>query len=115
MSDRKEGEEMSITKEQLERHIKTHTERSNDDQNAVKMLRTYFRSDGKIFDKFEFGDKWPNIDGTFEIVPEPRISRRPTQNFIVQIKGTSVINETDDGTIKYQLNVLRFQPILQMK
>ena len=108
MSEQKEGEEMSITKEQLERHIKTHTERSKDDRNAVKMLGAYLRSDGKIFDKFEFGDKWPNIDGTFEIVPEPRISRRPTQNFIVQIKGTSVINETDDGTIKYQLKSLAF-------
>ena len=108
MSNQKEGDKMSITKEQLERHIKTHTERSNDDRNAVKMLGAYLRSDGKIFDKFEFGDKWPNVDGTFEIVPEPRFSRNPTQNFIVQIKGTSVSTETDDGCIKYQLKSLAF-------
>ena len=29
-----------------------------------------------------------NFDGTFEFVADPSISRRPKQNFFVQIKGT---------------------------
>lgn len=96
------------TEEQLKRHIKTHTERSEDDANAVSTLEFFLRSDARINCTFSKRDKWPNIDGTFELVPNPELSRRPKQNFIVQIKGTSLAKVTKDGTIKYQLKSLAF-------
>ena len=74
------------TEEQLKRHIKTHTERSEDDANAVSTLEFFLRSDARINCTFSKRDKWPNIDGTFELVPNPELSRRPKQNIIVQNK-----------------------------
>lgn len=50
-----------IKLEQLQRHLKTHTERSNDDRNAISVLQTFLRSDGKINHNFACNDKWPNI------------------------------------------------------
>lgn len=97
-----------ISKELLEKHIKTHTERSNDDRNAVSVLEVFLRSDGKINHNFSRDDKWPNIDGSFELVPNPTVSRRPKQNFVVQIKGTTSARITKDGMIKYQLQSLAF-------
>lgn len=97
-----------ITIEQLQRHLKTHTERSDDDNNAVTMLKTFLRSGGKINDNFAERDKWPNIDGTFELVPNPDKSRRPKQNFVVQIKGTTTARISQDGVVKYQLQSLAF-------
>lgn len=94
-------------KEMIERHIKTHTERSDEDYAAVSILKTFLRSDGKINPHFAEGDKWPNIDGTFEFVPEPSISRRPKQSFSVQIKGSGVYKE-NEGIIKYSLKSLGF-------
>lgn len=76
------------TKSRLEHHIKTHTERSADDIAAVDTLRSFLRSQGRIFTDFSSNDKWPNIDGRFEFVPDPSKSRNPKQNFFVQIKGT---------------------------
>lgn len=87
--------------EQLQRHLKTHTERSDDDNNAVTVLKTFLRSGGKINDNFSERDKWPNIDGTFELVPDPEKSRRPKQNFVVQIKGTTRARIGQDGSVKY--------------
>ena len=97
-----------VTVEQLQRHIKTHTECSNDDANTVTVLKTFLRSDGKINTKFTEMDKRPNIDGTFELVPNPEISRKPKQNFVVQIKGTTVARISNDGIVKYQLQSLAF-------
>lgn len=94
--------------EQLQRHLKTHTERSDDDNNAVTVLKTFLRSGGKINDNFSERDKWPNIDGTFELVPDPEKSRRPKQNFVVQIKGTTRARIGQDGSVKYQLQNLSF-------
>ena len=37
-----------IKKEQIQRHIRTHTERSDDDRNAVAILNAFLRSGGKI-------------------------------------------------------------------
>ena len=107
---RKEGRVMSkIKKEQIQRHIKTHTVRSDDDRNAVTMLSAFLRSDGKIaHNGFACNDTYPNIDGNFELVPNPEISRRPKQNFSVQIKGTSIENINADGIFKYQLQSLAF-------
>lgn len=87
--------------------IKTHTETSAEDSAAVSTLQSFLRSDGKINTNFAFNDKWPNTDGTFEFVPDPDISRRPKQNFFVQIKGTGSFSETDDG-IRYSLKSLAF-------
>lgn len=97
-----------ITIEQLQRHIKTHTERSADDHSAIDVINYFFRSRGKINSNFAQGDKWPNTDGNFELVPDPISSRRPKQNFIVQIKGTSCATISEDGVVKYQLQSLAF-------
>ena len=97
-----------ITIKQLQRHVKTHTERSDDDYSAVSVLKTFLRSEGKINPDFAERDKWPNTDGNFELVPNPESCRRPKQNFIVQIKGSSSVTITKDGVIKYQLKSLAF-------
>lgn len=98
-----------IKKEQIQRHIKTHTERSDDDRNAVAILETFLRSDGKIAHSgFACNDTYPNIDGYFELVPNPDVSRRPKQSFTVQIKGTSIEEINVNGVFKYQLKSLAF-------
>lgn len=98
-----------ITKEQIQRHIKTHTQRSDDDRCAVATLNSFLRSDGKIaYNGFACNDTYPNIDGHFELVPDPEITRRPKQNFSVQIKGTSIERINSDGVFKYQLQSLAF-------
>lgn len=94
-------------REIVEKHIKTHSARSVEDCDAVTVLNSFLRSDGKINKNFSCNDKWPNIDGTFEFVSNPNISRRPEQNFIVQIKGTHQCNETN-GIFKYSLKSLAF-------
>ena len=96
------------TLDQIERHLKTHSERSVDDTNAVHYLESLLRSDGKINTEFATHDTWPNIDGSFELVPDPDSSRRPKQRFIVQIKGSGSYNVTKEGFIKYQLHSLAF-------
>ena len=94
--------------EQLERHIKTHTARSADDSAAVNMLKHLFSTGGKINDDFHGKDTWPNTDGVFEFVPDTYVSRRPKQNFVVQIKGTSIAEITKENTVKYRLKNLAF-------
>lgn len=95
------------SKENIKRHIKTHTDRSDDDRAAVSVLETFLRSDGRINTTFASDDKWPNHDGTFEFVPNPDVSRRPKRTFYVQIKGTHNYRESD-GVIKYSLKDLAF-------
>lgn len=97
---------MIITNEQIERILKTHTERSEEDEAAVSVLKNYLKS-SNISTNFSSCDKWPNIDGTFEFVSNPAINRRPDQNFFVQIKGTSQYKE-EDGLIKFNLKSLAF-------
>ncbi|MDQ0362176.1 ATP-dependent DNA helicase [Breznakia pachnodae] len=93
--------------ENIEKHIKTHSESSDEDRSAVTYLQTVLRSGGKINAAFSHNDKWPNTDGVFEFVTNPKISRRPRQNFIVQIKGTHVYQE-NNGVVKYSLKSLAF-------
>lgn len=95
------------TNANIERHIKTHTERSDDDRSAVSVLETFLRSNGRINTSFASDDKWPNHDNTFEFVPNPDISRRPKQTFYVQIKGTRNYTKRE-GVIKYTLKDLAF-------
>ena len=98
-----------ITKNQIQRHIKTHTPRSDDDRNAVTTLGYFLRSEGKIaHNGFACNGTYPNIDGNFELIPNPEISRIPKQNFSVQIKGTSIEKLNADGVFKYQLQSLAF-------
>lgn len=94
-------------KKLLQHHISTHTEHSAEDRAAVKSLETFLLSDGRINTAFSCDDKWPNHDGTFEFVSNPNISRRPEQNFVVQIKGTHNYSE-NDGVISYSLKSLAF-------
>lgn len=94
-------------REIVEKHIKTHSARSVEDCDAVTVLNSFLRSDGKINKNFSCNDKWPNIDGNFEFVSNPSISRRPEQNFVVQIKGTHQCNEAN-GIFKYSLKSLAF-------
>ena len=86
--------------ETLKRHIATHTEQSAEDSSAVHYLEDVFSPEGRINTSFASGDKWPNHDGMFEYVPNPDISRRPEQNFIVQIKGTH--NYTENNGVGYK-------------
>lgn len=101
------------SKKIIERHIKTHSERSAEDSAAVTALEFFFRSYGKINTDFSKHDKWPNTDGTFEFVDNPDISRRPTQNFFVQIKGTHNYSKTN-GVIKYSLQSLAFPAFISL-
>ena len=87
---------------EVTRHIKTHTNRSSEDQAAVHFLENHLKSDGRINLDFAAVDKWPNTDGRFEFVSNPDISRRPEQDFVVQIKGTHYYEERD-GKMVYQL------------
>ena len=96
------------TLEQIERHIKTHSQRSAEDSSAVHTIEYVLKSNGRINTDFSSNDKWPNVDGRFELVPHPDICKQPTQNFFVQIKGTTVYRETENGEIKYQLQSLAF-------
>ena len=75
------------SKEIIERHVKTHTQRSAEDASAVNTLETFLDFDGRINCDFSKRDKWPNTDGFFELVPDPNLNRRPVQTFFVQIKG----------------------------
>lgn len=93
--------------EQILRHIKTHSERSAEDRAAVGTLDFFLKSHGRINTNFASNDKWLNSDGTFEFVPNPDISRRPEQSFVVQIKGTHYYTEKDGG-INYSLKSLAF-------
>ncbi len=98
---------MEIKDEDIERHIKTHSERSEEDRAAVSVLEFFLRC-SNISTNFASEDKWPNTDGNFELINDPNISRRPFQNFTVQIKGTdSQYEEINDG-IKYSLKSLAF-------
>lgn len=96
------------SKENIKRHIKTHTQRSDEDRSAVSVLQSFLRSNGKLNCSFASDDKWPNHDGTFEFVPDPDISRVPQQTFYVQIKGTSSNYSEKDGIVKYSLRDLAF-------
>lgn len=98
---------MNQNRKNIEKHIKTHSKHSDEDRAAVSVLETFLRSNGRINTNFSCDDKWPNTDGTFEFVSNPDISRRPEQNFFVQIKGTHTCNEKN-GIFKYSLNSLAF-------
>jgi len=91
----------------VEKHIKTHSVHSDEDRAAVSVLETFLRSHGKINTNFSCNDKWPNIDGTLEFVSNPDASRRPEQNFFVQIKGAHSSVEQNGG-FKYSLKSLAF-------
>lgn len=95
------------SKKVIEKHIKTHTVCSAEDSAAVATIEYFFRSDGRINTAFSKNDKWPNTDGTFEFVASPDLSRRPAQNFFIQIKGTHNYTESN-GVVKYSLKDLAF-------
>ena len=61
---------------EVTRHIKTHTERSSEDQAAVHFLENHLKSNGRINVNFAAVDKWPNTDGRFVFVPNTDVSRR---------------------------------------
>lgn len=94
-------------KENIERHIATHTIRSSEDRSAVSFLESVLNPGGKICTSFSSDDKWPNHDGFFEFVSNPDISKSPRQNFIVQIKGTHNFTE-QNGVVSYCLKSLSF-------
>lgn len=96
-----------ITKELLNKHLKTHCDKADEDRAAVDVLKVFLRSAGKINDCIKCDDKWPNTDGMFEFVSNPDISRRPEQNFFVQVKGTRNYS-VKDGVVKYSLKSLAF-------
>lgn len=91
----------------IKQRLNTHSICSAEDKAAVSTLNYFLRSEGRIMANFEDCDKWPNIDGFFEFVEDPSVSRKPTQNFCVQIKGTHNYTESD-GVIKYNLQSVAF-------
>jgi len=95
-------------KEQIASHIKTHSLQSSEDVSAVATLKSFLAPGGKINPNFASNDKWPNIDGTFELVPTPELSHRPKQSFVVQIKGTTNYTVSGNGSISYSLRDLAF-------
>ena len=97
-----------FSQSQVEKHIKTHPERSTIDCDAVSTLEYYLKSGGRINTNFARRDTFPNIDGNFELVPSPERSRKPIQNFVVQIKGINCDAVVKEGIIKYHLNGLGF-------
>ena len=70
------------TIEQLQRHIKMHSERADDDRAAITVLGSFLRSGGKINTSFAVNDTWPNVDGEFELVPDPVRSRQPKRDLL---------------------------------
>ena len=94
-----------VTVEQLKRHIKTHSKKSEEDREAIKALDYCLTLGGKLYTNFAVEDKWPNVDGDFELVPNPEFDRQPKKKFTVQIKGTKTARIAQDGTIHYQLKV----------
>ncbi|MCM1124205.1 MAG: ATP-dependent RecD-like DNA helicase [Eubacterium sp.] len=101
------NQKRELIEKHIKTHIKTHTKRSDEDCSAVTTLESFLRSNGKINTDFSKNDKWPNTDGTFEFVSNPDVSRRPKQNFFVQIKGTHIYEDINGG-IKYSLKSLAF-------
>lgn len=96
-----------ITVEQLQRHIKTHSEKSEEDREAIKKLDACISGEN-IYTNFSVDDKWPNVDGDFELVSKPELNRQPQKKFVVQIKGTKTARIAADDTIHYQLKDLAF-------
>ena len=94
-------------RKEMETHLKSHSVREREDDAAVTTLKAFLGFDGRICTNFTYNDKWPNIDGTFEFVSNPNVSRKPEQNFFVQIKGTGSYIEKD-GVVKYSLKGLGF-------
>ena len=102
------------TSASIEAHVHTHTQNSATDIAAVTTIKNLLKNDGKFFPAFSEYDKWPNIDGRFEFVPNPELSRKPEQNFFVQIKGTTVYTEKD-GIVKYCLQDLSSPAFIHRK
>lgn len=101
-------------RDKVKKHIKTHSEHSVEDRAAISLLGTFLNPGGRINTSFAANDTWPNHDGTFEFISNPDVSRRPKQNFFVQIKGTSVYTEKD-GIIKLQMKLNGFGKRLLLK
>ena len=99
---------MKIISEQLQRYSNTHTAWSGDDRDAVTMLQAFLGSGGKSVRGSRLKTRWPNTDGTFELVPSPEVSRRPKRSFVVQSKGTSTPQISLDGAVHYRLRDLAF-------
>ena len=95
------------SKKNIQQHIRTHSERSAEDSAAISTLEFFLRSGGRINTDFSKNDKWPNHDGTFELVPDPDVSRQPAQSFYVQVKGSHTYRN-ENGIIKYSLTNLAF-------
>ena len=66
-----------LTKELLKSHIKTWSEHSEEDRCAVSVLKSWLSPGGMIADEFNADDKKPNTDGSFELVLDPELDRRP--------------------------------------
>lgn len=98
----------------IEEHISTHTKNSVTDIAAVTTIKNLFKSDSKVIPDFSEYDKWPNIDGRFEFVPNPDLSRKPEHTFVVQIKGTTDYSEKD-GIVKYSLKSLAFPAFMHQR
>lgn len=55
------------SRENIERHIKTHSERSDDDRAAVSVLETFLRSNGRINTAFANGQTMMGLSSLYLI------------------------------------------------
>ena len=97
----------------IENQINSHTKNASIDDDAIGYIQYILKSNGQINLSLTRRDTWPNIDGRFELVENPKISRNPSQNFFVQVKGTVSFNINKDNTISYHLNDLAFPAWIQ--
>ena len=81
--------------------LKKHSETSIEDAKAVTTVKLKLL-EGKIPCDFKDNDKWPSVDGRFEL-RNPKTAE-PEKSFCVQIKGKENLSRLADGTISYQLD-----------
>lgn len=98
---------LTQSKKDIERHVKTHSVRASEDYAAVSTLTYYLQSNGRVNPNIAVNDKWPNHDGTLELVVNPSDSRRPIQSFYLQVKGTTNYGEKE-SIVSYSLKSLAF-------
>lgn len=96
-----------VDSKRLDEIIKTHSRTEAIDSASITVLNSFLKSKGKINTNFKSCDKWPNTDGNFELMCDEGYEKVLIQNFIVQIKSTTLYSEEKEK-IKYNLKNLSF-------
>ena len=75
------------TREKVKKHIKTHSERSVEDRDAISLLGTFLNPGGRINTSFAANDTWPNHDGTFDSFQTPMCPGVRSRTFLFRLKA----------------------------